>query len=150
MFSLVTILLIIILCVFVYRIWAQTHNFDQDRNPTLGDALEGLRLYGFGKGVKTNVRIVFNGREYANIGDMHPEDRRAYDQLIGKLSGSDTTGLIDTSTSNDGATNKPAQLESTPREDPVETLRKLKDMKYAGLITEDDYEAKKAEILARM
>jgi hypothetical protein len=150
MFSLVTILLIIILCVFVYRIWAQTHSLDRDRNPSVADALEGLRLYGFGKGLKTNVRIVFNGREYANVGDMRPEDRRAYEQVIGSLSGSETRGVAGTSSSNDSGTNKPVQIESTPREDPVETLRKLKDMKYAGLITEDDYEAKKAEILARM
>ena len=148
MFSLVTIILIIIMCVVVYRIWAQTHNLDQDRSPTLGDALEGLRLYGFGKGVKTNVRIIFNGREYANIGEMHPDERRAYEQVIGKLSGNDL--VVSTSTSNDSGANKPAQLEPTPHEDPVETLRKLKDMKYAGLITEDDYDAKKAEILSRM
>lgn len=37
-----------------------------------------------------------------------------------------------------------------PKEDPMEQLTKLKSMVGAGLITEEEYNAKKAEILAKM
>jgi hypothetical protein len=37
-----------------------------------------------------------------------------------------------------------------PKQDPMEKLAKLKDMVNAGLITEEDYNTKKAEILAKM
>jgi hypothetical protein len=36
------------------------------------------------------------------------------------------------------------------KEDPMEQLAKLKKMLDAGLITEDEYNTKKAEILSRM
>lgn len=36
-----------------------------------------------------------------------------------------------------------------PQEDPMEKLKKLKDMMDAGLITAQEYEAKKADILSR-
>jgi hypothetical protein len=38
----------------------------------------------------------------------------------------------------------------TPKEDPMEELNKLKKMVEAGLITEEEYNIKKAEILAKM
>jgi hypothetical protein len=38
----------------------------------------------------------------------------------------------------------------TPKEDPMEQLNKLKKMVEAGLITEEEYNTKKAEILAKM
>ena len=40
--------------------------------------------------------------------------------------------------------------ETAPQEDPVATLQNLKAMLDAGLITADEYEKKKAEILSRM
>jgi hypothetical protein len=109
-FSLFTIILIIIMLVIVYRIWSKTHNLNSDGKPTLADALEGLRLYG-----KTQVRIVFNGREYSSVQEMHPDNRRAYEQVMGKLSGGDITQMITTSSSDDSDRNKPAQVDSTPR-----------------------------------
>lgn len=47
-----------------------------------------------------------------------------------------------TVTSNDSA--------SAPKEDPVETLSRLKQLLDAGLIEQSEYDAKKAEILSRM
>ena len=41
------------------------------------------------------------------------------------------------------------QLVSQLQEDPMEKLTKLKKMVEAGLITEDEYNTKKAEILAK-
>lgn len=43
-----------------------------------------------------------------------------------------------------------AQAPSTPQEDPVQKLMKLKEMLDAGLITTEEYDAKKADILSRM
>lgn len=46
----------------------------------------------------------------------------------------------------------PTQAAPTPvpQEDPVQKLKKLKEMMDAGLITAQEYEAKKADILSRM
>lgn len=38
----------------------------------------------------------------------------------------------------------------SPKEDPIEKLAKLKKMVEAGLITEEDYNTKKTEILSKM
>jgi len=40
--------------------------------------------------------------------------------------------------------------QQAPKEDPMEQLAKLKKMVEAGLITEEEYNTKKAEILSRM
>jgi len=40
--------------------------------------------------------------------------------------------------------------QAAPAEDPVATLKKLKDMLDAGLISQSEYDAKKADILSRM
>lgn len=42
------------------------------------------------------------------------------------------------------------QFAPTPKEDPLEKLTKLKSMLDAGLITEEEYNTKKADILSRM
>lgn len=43
-----------------------------------------------------------------------------------------------------------AAPKAAPQEDPMETLAKLKKMVEAGLITKDEYNTKKAEILSKM
>jgi len=45
---------------------------------------------------------------------------------------------------------QPSGQEKTREGDPLATLRKLKEMVDAGLITEEEYRAKKKEILSRM
>jgi len=40
--------------------------------------------------------------------------------------------------------------ETTPSQDPVAALQSLKNMLDAGLITSDDYDTKKADIVSRM
>jgi hypothetical protein len=44
----------------------------------------------------------------------------------------------------------PAQKAELPVEDPAELLKKLKELRQSDLITEQEYEAKKAEILSKM
>lgn len=46
--------------------------------------------------------------------------------------------------------NAPGAQQTSPKEDPIEVLGKLKQLLDAGLITEDDYNAKKTEVLSRM
>jgi len=54
-----------------------------------------------------------------------------------------------------GITNAPQPVpqaipQAAPQEDPVEALAKLKKMVEAELITEEEYNTKKAEILSKM
>ncbi len=49
-----------------------------------------------------------------------------------------------------GAQNQTSTEEKSIQEDPVETLKKLKQLMDNFLITRDEYEAKKSEILSRM
>lgn len=42
-----------------------------------------------------------------------------------------------------GFQNAPGAQQTSPKEDPIEVLGKLKQLLDAGLITEDDYNAKK-------
>ena len=42
------------------------------------------------------------------------------------------------------------QPETSTKEDPLQKLRQFKEMLDADLITNDEYEAKKAEVLSRM
>lgn len=123
----------ILFWVAVIWIWWRSRGFDRARWPTLEDAINGLRAYQSPN--ESASQIVFRDRVCASLADMHPDDRREYQQLH-------------------SIPPVPPEPEPNPvppvPEDPAETLRKLRDMKYAGLITEDDYEAKKAEILARI
>lgn len=127
------LMVFILFWVAVIWIWWRARDFDRARSPTLADALAGLRAYQSKTSPDIESKIVFRDRVYASLADMHPDDRREYQELHSKPP----------------ISSEPEPPVAAPT-DPAETLRKLRDMKYAGLISADDYEAKKAEILARM
>lgn len=96
------------------------------------------------------TRIVFNGQEYSSPEEMPAEIRRAYEQAMsGVLADADHNGIPDLFESG-GGTSVFQSVRTQPLEDPAERLRKVKEMRDSGLITEQEYEAKKAEILDRM
>ncbi len=102
------------------------------------------------KPAATQARIIFNGREYANADEMPPEARAAYEQAMSVFADADRNGVPDIF---EGAGTNPA---SRPAQatggsaDPAERLRKLKELFDTGLITKEEYEAKRGEILSQM
>ena len=94
--------------------------------------------------------IIFNGKEYSSIEEMPEEVRRTYEQAMsGVLSDSDRNGIPDLF-ERGGPSVFHTEVMTRKLEDPAEKLKQLKDMRDSGLITEQEYETKKAEILARM
>ncbi len=102
-------------------------------------------------GVRT--RIIFNGQEYSSPEEMPAEIRRAYEQAMGSvLADADRNDIPDIFEAGGSATvfHNEVMTPAAAAADPAERLRKVKEMRDSGLITEQEYEAKKAEILDRM
>jgi hypothetical protein len=87
-------------------------------------------------------RIIFRGREYSSPDEMPGGARAAYEQAMRVFVDSGRNAMPELF----GGTGQRAQTPS----DPVERLKKLKGLMEAGLITEQEYEAKKAEILSEL
>ena len=138
MFTLGAIILVGLCVTLVWKL-DQRGKGEKALFPTVADALNRFR--------QVSPKIVFNGREYESTRDMHPDDREEYEQAISGV------GIAASSSGNSSPDPTMAyQGEPSPYHppDPVESLRQLKDMRYGGLITDEEYEAKKVEILARM
>lgn len=96
-------------------------------------------------------RIVFNGTEYSSPDQMPPNVRQAYDQAMGSvLADRDRNGIPDIFEGKSSATIMHTGLFTNAAGDSTEKLRQLKEMRDSGLITPEEYESKKAEILNRM
>jgi hypothetical protein len=82
---------------------------------------------------------------------MTPEARKVYDDAMrGVLFDANHNGTPDLF---EGGGSKGAfhvEMKNLGSEGPAEKLKQLKEMKDSGLITDTEYEAKKAEILSRM
>lgn len=87
------------------------------------------------------IRIVVNGREYTGPEDMPAETRAAYEGAMGVFADSDGDNVPDLFEGL-GAQAQP------PADDAAARLKRLKSLLDAGLITEQEYEAKRAEILS--
>ena len=95
-------------------------------------------------------KIVFNGREFSSPDDMPPDVRQAYDQVMsGVLVDANRNNIPDIVEGGGGSSVFTGIRTLTP-EDPAEKLRKLNEMRDSGLITNQEYETKRAEILSRM
>lgn len=96
-------------------------------------------------------RIVFNGQEYSSPEEMPANVRQAYDQAMATvLADTDRDGVPDILEAGSSSTVFHTDVFARTLEDPADKLRKLKEMKDSGLITEQEYESKKTEILNRM
>ena len=66
-------------------------------------------------------------------------------QLFGDAFGADGTGV-----GRPAAVAAPAPAAAPPAEDPIEKIRKLEELKNQGILTEEEFAAKKAELLAQI
>ena len=98
-----------------------------------------------------HTRIVFNGQEYSSPEEMPPDVRQVYDRTMSTvLADTDRNGVPDIFETGSSKTVIQSDVLARTLEDPAEKLQKLKEMKDSGLITEQDYDSKKSEILNRM
>ena len=133
-------------------IWLFTRNKDSSSDPNASTFSFPLSTgpANFGLTAK-RTRIVFNGKEYSNPEEMPAEIRKAYDQAMATvLADTDRNGVPDILEAGSSSTVFHTDVFARTFEDPADKLRKLKEMKDSGLITEQQYEEKKTEILNRM
>ena len=101
--------------------------------------------------INVSTKIVFNGQEFSSPDQMPAEVRRIYDQTIsGVLADANENGIPDVFEGGSGKSVFHVEMKNLTTEDPAAKLKKLKEIKDSGLINDAEYEAKKAEILARM
>lgn len=139
----------IICCAIV--IWTLTHNSSSDASSSFNSSinlgsLPGKLIASLGT---TNVqtKVIFNGKEYSSPDDMPPEIRAIYDRAMNTvLSDGDGDGILDVFQGKKLDTHVVTGL----LEDPAESLKKLKELNDAGLINDQEFETKKAEILSRL
>ena len=104
------------------------------------------------KRVVSSETIIYQGKTYNNADDLPPEARSKYKKAMSTLADRDGDGIPDIlqgSASNADITQADHST-GTTASDSAEKLRKLKEMLDDGLITYQEYTAKKADILERM
>lgn len=106
---------------------------------SVGNGLLSSILYSLG----APSRIVVNGETYSSTDDMPPEVRAQYEQAM---------GLTLVGTNRDRVLDFPGRVRAlrasaSARPDPATRLKQLQEMKESGLITEEEYAAKRAQIL---
>jgi hypothetical protein len=89
------------------------------------------------------ARVVVNGQEYASPEEMPDGVRAAYEQAMGVFADADGDGVPDIF--ENLAARAPA-----PGPDAAARLTKLKSLRDAGLITQQEYETKRAQILSEL
>jgi hypothetical protein len=95
---------------------------------------------------------IYQGKAYTSVDDLPPDARAKYEKAMFALADKDGDGIPDILEGVVGNISvvQAGQSTGVPRTDPAEKLRKLEEMLDEGLITQQEYEAKKAEILSRM
>jgi len=93
-----------------------------------------------------STMIVFNGKEYSSEDEMPPVARAAYKVAMGiARRDADHDGVPDFLKSIAAA-----RGDVTSAADPTTRMKQLQNMKDAGLITNDEYEAKRTQILDKL
>ncbi|HMP41587.1 MAG TPA: SHOCT domain-containing protein [Roseiflexaceae bacterium] len=93
--------------------------------------------------------VVVNGQTYTSLDQMPPDVRQAYEQSMAVLADANQNGIPDILEQFGVGT--PDQLQAFgAQDDTVARLQKLKQLLDAGIITPQEFEAKKAEILGRL
>jgi len=94
------------------------------------------------------ARIVVNGRTYSSPDEMPPEARDQYEFAMRAAIAATTPGGIGDLLKLAGGNHLPsANSDLGAPADPTTRLKQLEEMKNEGLITTDEYETKRAEIL---
>src|SRR5438309_8870127 len=101
------------------------------------------------------TKIMFNGQEYSSVDEMPEDARAAYKLAMGALlSDANHDGVPDIFKSigagKSGFIPKLGAGDVTIAPDPATRLKQLQDMRNSGLITNEEYEAKRTQILDRL
>jgi len=92
------------------------------------------------------TQVIYQGQVYTNVDEMPPEVRQAYQKAMSVFADADHDGIPDIF---QGRAMPRPGLSATPQTDDIaQKLQKLRGLRDAGLITDQEYEAKKAEILS--
>ena len=91
--------------------------------------------------------VVYEGQSYTNVDDMPPHVREGYGKAMAALSDADGDGIPDIL---QGGAQVIDLRQQRQEGGGVQRLKELKEMLDAGLITLEEYEAKKNEILAEL
>jgi uncharacterized membrane protein len=114
--------------------------FDVRAAPPMGD----------GGGI-TPTSIEFNGEEYASPEEMPPGPRAAYKLAMkGLLSDVNHDGVPDIVNLMGGGKLFKASMGQGPAAEAVSRVKELEKMRDEGLITEDEYNSKRAEIIEQI
>lgn len=148
--SLVMFSICVVLVIWAWRNKSGTGSSSDWLNPQIKFNLPARLVSSVMQTPGIQTKIVFNGQEFSGPNDMPPETRKAYEQVMsGVLADSDSDGIPDI-IENGAGTALFTDVRTLGREDPSESLTKLNQMRDAGLITEQEYEAKRTEILSRI
>jgi hypothetical protein len=101
-------------------------------------------------GVQTFQTIVVNGQTYTNVDDMPADVRQAYEKMAGLFGDANRDGMPDLFEALGTVATQMGQDPQALRGDPATRLRKLDELRASGLISEQEYQAKRAQILAEM
>jgi hypothetical protein len=94
--------------------------------------------------------IVVNGQTYTNVDDMPADVRKIYEQMAGLFGDANRDGVPDLFETLGNVATQMEQESQAPRGDPAMRLRKLDELRASGLISEQEYQAKRAQVLAEM
>jgi hypothetical protein len=98
--------------------------------------------------VFTTQTYVIDGKTYSNLDELPPEMRQSVQQAMGMLGDANQDGIPDF-IQDVMATGTPQQAPTEPA--PLaDRLRKLDELRAAGLINEQEYQAKRAQILGEV
>ena len=101
--------------------------------------------------VITPTSIEFNGEEYSSPEEMPPGPRVAYKLAMkGLLSDVNHDGVPDIVNLMGGAKLFKASMGQGPAADAVSRVKELEKMRDDGLITEDEYNSKRSEIIEQI
>ena len=90
-------------------------------------------------------KIVINGQVYSSVEDMPPEVRAQYEQAMSvALASTNRDGILDFSR---GARARHRIAGSISPSDPATRMKQLEEMRESGLITDAEYDTKRAQIL---
>lgn len=152
-----TISLVLFFVGLVMVVWTWRHRSDQPSSSS-GSWLNSNIKFNLPAKLMSSVmqtpglqtKIVFNGQEFSSPNDMPPEIRTAYDQVMGGMLADANGNNIPDVWEGGGGGSIFTGIKTLTPDDPADKLKKLKEMRDSGLITAEEYDTKRAEILSRL
>ena len=152
-----TISLVLFFVALVMVVWTWRHRPDEGSSSSGGWLNSNIKFNLPARLVSSvmqtpglNTKIVFNGQEFSSPNDMPPDIRTAYDQVMSGVLVDANRNKIPDIIESGGGSSFFTGIRTLASDDPAEKLKKLKEMRDSGLITAEEYETKRAEILSRM